>query len=188
MVRARVLLGVAVAAALLLSGCTGGGSQGGGDSPAAQVDPDGTFRYVYVQNPVSLDPHRSPTQWDMLWLRLAYDQLLWQNQDGELEPMLATEWEFVDEGKALEMTLRDDVTFIDGEKFNAAAVKANLERAMTSQLSVHKANLERIASVEVVDDYRVRINLNGPGGNLPNLFASNVGSILGRGGGQGGAL
>lgn len=178
MVRARVLAGVAVVVALLLSGCTGGGSQAGGDSSAAQVDPDGTFRYVYVQNPVSLDPHRSPTQWDMLWLRLAYDQLLWQNQDGELEPMLATEWEFVDEGKALEMTLRDDVTFIDGEKFNAAAVKANLERAKASELSVHKANLERVAAVEVVDDYRVRINLNGPGGNLPNLFASNVGSMI----------
>ena len=84
-----------------------------------------------MQYSVSTDPHRSATPWDMVYFRLADDQLLWQNHDGELKPILATEREFVDDGKALEKTLRDDVTLIDGEKFNAAAVKANLDRAMT---------------------------------------------------------
>lgn len=161
-----------------LAGCARGSDPGSPAAASAQIDPDGTFRYALVQYSVSTDPHRSATPWDMVYFRLAYDQLFWQNQDGELEPMLATEWEFVDDGKALEMTLRDDVTFIDGEKFSAAAVKANLDRAMTLESSLHKGALARVECVELVDDYRVRINLNGPGGNLPDLLASNVGSMI----------
>lgn len=185
MFRFRIMtgaLGLLAAGALALTACSGGGNAVAGpgqdDSTEQIIDRDGTFRYVYVQNPLSFDPQRSPSAWDMIWLRLAYDQLIWQNEAGDLEPMLATQWEFVTDGLALEMTLREDVNFIDGEHLDAEAVRANIERAMTMDESVHKANLERIDSVEVIEPYKIRIHLNGPGGNLPALFSSNVGSMI----------
>jgi peptide/nickel transport system substrate-binding protein len=43
-------------------------------------------------------------------------------------PLLATEWETSEDGLSTTFTLRDDVTFHDGEKFDAEAVCANFDR------------------------------------------------------------
>ena len=46
----------------------------------------------------------------------------------EIKPLLATEWEASDDGLDWTFTLREDVTFHDGEPFNAEAVCFNFER------------------------------------------------------------
>ena len=46
----------------------------------------------------------------------------------EVVPELATEWTPNEDGTEWTFTLRDDVTFHDGEPFNAEAVCANFER------------------------------------------------------------
>ena len=159
---------------------TADGTEGTAAMPAddRECDPNGLFRYVFVQNPANLDPHRSANPWDMVFLRLVYDQLLREGEDGELEPMLATSWEFSDDERTLELTLRDDVTFQDGEPFNAEAVVANLERAKTLEGSTLAGPLEAIESVEAVEEHLVRINLSGPGGNLPYLFTDRYGTMI----------
>ena len=186
----RKMMSVLLVGTLALAACGGGdngsddngsgtgSSTGGATGASGEINPDGTFRYVFVQNPSTMDPHRSGNAWDMIFFWLAYDQLIWKNEAGELEPMLATEWEFVDDGTALEMSLRDDVTFIDGEPFNAEAVKANLERAIELPESAIKGSLARIESVEAVEEFKVRINLNGPGGNLPSVLSERAGSMI----------
>lgn len=174
--RRSTLLTTALASVLLVTGCTSSGSGNGGS--AQEIDPNGTFQYVFVQNPSTLDPHKSANAWDMISLRLAYDQLIWQNEDGDLEPMLATEWKFVDEGAALEMSLRDDVKFIDGEKFNAQSVKANIERAKSLEKSALKGQLANVESVEAIEEFKVRFNLNGLGGNLPGVLSERAGSMI----------
>jgi peptide/nickel transport system substrate-binding protein len=193
--RSRRLMGLLAASAITLTACGGGSSDSGGasgsggatgsvsagDAPGSNVDkldPNGTFRYVFVQNPSSFDPHRSANAWDMIFFRMVYDQLIMENAAGELVPGLATEWNFVDDNTALEMKLREDVDFIDGAHFNAEVVKANLERAKNLPESVLKGQLERVADVEVLDEYTVRINLSGPGGNLPALFSGGAGSMI----------
>jgi peptide/nickel transport system substrate-binding protein len=170
-------------AALALSACdagapTAGSDAGAGAGSSAETDPNATFRYVFVQNVSSFDPHKSVNAWDMVNLRLVYDQLVQEDFDGELVPMLATAWEFVDDGKALEMELRDDVVFQDGEAFNAAAVKANLDRARTLEGGTLVGALRVIESVEAVEDYKIRINLNSAGGHLPALFSERHGSMI----------
>ncbi len=193
--RTRWLVSALVVTGLTVTACGGASGSGSGsetegglaagvsqglDSVGAnfdQRDPDGTFRYVFVQNPTNFDPARSSNAFDMIFLRLVYDQLIRQDVDGKLLPQLATEWEFVDDDTALVMKLRDDVDFIDGTHFDAEAVKANLDRAKTLPDSVHKGALARVSDVQVVDEYTVRINLSGPGGNLPAVLSSNVGSM-----------
>lgn len=52
---------------------------------------------------------------------------------------------------SVEFTLRDDVTFHDGEPFDAAVVKANIERALGPDSTV-ASQIPSIESVEVVDE------------------------------------
>lgn len=161
---------------LLISAC---GGAAGGSAGSREIDPNGTFRYVFVQNPSTFDPHKSANPWDMIFFRLVYDQLIMVDEDGELAPQVATDWEFVDGDTALVLTLRDDVVFTDGTPLDAAAVKANLDRARTLQEGgTLVGQLERIASVEVVDPATVRVNLDGPGGDLPSLLSDRAGSLI----------
>ncbi len=175
--RRRLVIGLLSALTLVLSACGGSGSASDGPS-SAEIDPDGTFRYVFVQNPSTFDPHRSANSWDMVYFRLVYDQLIMLDENDELAPQLATSWEFVDDGRALTLELRDDVTFTDGTPFNAEAVKANLDRAKTLETSALKGQLARVESVEATGEFSVRINLNGPGGDLPNLFTDRLGTMI----------
>lgn len=169
-------------AALALSACDAGAPTNSPDGGAAgadvETDPNATFRYVFVQNVSSFDPHKSVNAWDMVNLRLVYDQLVQEDFEGELVPMLATNWEFVEDGAALEMELRDDVVFQDGEAFNADAVVANLDRARTLEGGTLVGALRVIDSVEAVEEHKVRINLNSAGGHLPALFSERHGSMI----------
>ncbi|HLM05277.1 MAG TPA: ABC transporter substrate-binding protein [Blastococcus sp.] len=96
----------------------------------------------------------------------------------ELELMLATDWEFSEDGRSVTFTLRDDVTFSDGAVLDAAAVKASLDRALTLPESTVRAFLTMIESVEVVDAQHVRVNSNRPAMDLPYVLASTEGSII----------
>lgn len=160
--------------ALVLSACGGTARS----ASTGEIDPEGTFRYVFVQNPSTFDPHKSANPWDMIFFRLVYDQLIMEDESGELVPQLATSWEFVDDDTAIVLSLRDDVTFTDGTPFDAEAVRANIERAMTMEGSTQKGALARVSGVEVVDEFTARVNLSGPGGNLPALFSGTLGSMI----------
>ena len=62
-------------------------------------------------------------------------------------------------------TLRQGLTFADGEAFNAEAVKANLERAMEPD-SITSPLLKAVDTVNVVDESTVELALNRPGAHL----------------------
>ena len=62
---------------------------------------------------------------------LVYETLL-KYEDGEVKGNLAENFSFNDDGTVLTLNLRQDVTFHDGEPFNAEAVKANLEFNQTN--------------------------------------------------------
>ena len=61
-----------------------------------------------------------------------FEHLLELDQDGQLVPRLATGWQWLDD-HTLDVMLRQDVTFHNGEVFNADIVKLNVEE--TQQLS-----------------------------------------------------
>lgn len=63
---------------------------------------------------------------------LLYEQLVGVDFDGEIQPMLATDWERIDDGQTDGMTyrfsLREGVRFHNGEELTADHVKGSLER------------------------------------------------------------
>ena len=108
-----------------------------------------------------LDPHLD-SDWEVLYILSAiYDTLVYEDQDGNYVPGLATEWTVSDDGTSYTFTLRDDVTFHDGTPFNADAVKYNFDRIALLSATSEKAGslITNVESVEVVDDTTVAITL-----------------------------
>ncbi|MFE9750160.1 ABC transporter substrate-binding protein [Saccharothrix saharensis] len=143
----------AVAVALTLTACSGAG---GGTT--GQSDP--TLDIATMTIPQSLDPVTA-VGGALPFFQATYDSLVKREPDGTYAPMLATAWTW-DEGLTkLSLTLRDDVKFDDGTAFDAAAVKANLERfkASTGANAKWFSGLEQ---VEVVDPTHVVLHLNSP--------------------------
>lgn len=132
MVRQRRLMQAGVvglaASALVLSGCTSGGGNEGGEEPTGEATQGGNAVYAIDTPLLSLDPNQSPAAQDARVIRQMFDNLVAFNEDKELVPWLATEWEVSEDGLEYTFTLRDDVTFWDDTPFNAEAVCFNFDR------------------------------------------------------------
>lgn len=149
------------------------------ETPAvSDYDTEATYRYMYTVGPSRFDPHRGTSSFDNASLFLVYDRLVMLDSDANPVPGLATEWEFVDDGAALVLTLREGVTFHDGEPLDAEAVKLNIERAQTVEGSAVAGELNDIESVEVVDELTVRLNLAGPAAQLPLVLSDRAGMMI----------
>jgi peptide/nickel transport system substrate-binding protein len=74
---------------------------------------------------------------------------------GQIIPQLATAWQYSADNKSLTFTLRKGVKFHDGTDFNAQAAKFCLDMIKTSGQGL----LPSVASIDVVDDYTIRLNL-----------------------------
>ena len=107
-----------------------------------------------------------------------YEPLISQTEDGDLEPLLATDWEAV-EDDLWEFTLRDDVTFHDGSELTADVVKANFDRVLDPDIASPRAFLyEMVEEVIVVDDYTVQFQTEFPFAPLPSHIAHSGGAIM----------
>ena len=90
-------------------------------------------------------------------------------------PSLATGWEISDDGLTYTFTLREGVTFHDGEPFTADDVVATFSRAINPPegiISVMQAFYRSVESVEAVDPLTVQFNLSQPQADLLTAFAA----------------
>jgi len=72
---------------------------------------------------------------------------------GNVTPRLATSWVVDPDNKTITFTLRKGVKFHDGSDFNARAAKFNMETVKAAK----RAGTQFWASIDVVDDYTIRI-------------------------------
>lgn len=89
-----------------------------------------------------------------------------------LVPLLALDWKADTNAKTVTITLRKGVKFHDGTIFDAAACKWNLEQYKASG----KIELLEVASIDVIDDSTIRLNL----AHFDNTIVSNLASNAGR--------
>lgn len=90
-------------------------------------------------------------------------------------PSLATGWEISDDGLTYTFTLREGVTFHDGEPFTADDVVATFSRAINPPegiISVMQAFYRSVESVEAVDPLTVQFNLSQPQADLLTALAA----------------
>ncbi|PRO66628.1 glutathione ABC transporter substrate-binding protein [Alkalicoccus urumqiensis] len=126
----------------------------------------------------ALDPHGSNDVPSSTVQEPIYETLLSQSEEMELEPLLATEWEAT-EDNVWSFTLREDVTFHNGDEFNAEAVKATFDRVLDEEVASQRAFLyEMVEEVVVVDDYTVEFHTEFPFAPLPSHLAHSGGAIM----------
>jgi peptide/nickel transport system substrate-binding protein len=115
---------------------------------------------------VSLDINEDVSSTEAIVINIA-EPLVGLTPEMDLEPLLATSWEFV-EPTRLRLYLRRDVEFHDGTAFNADAVKFTYDRALFAAKPAVWVGLgaQVISGVEVVDTYTVDILTKEPFGAL----------------------
>jgi peptide/nickel transport system substrate-binding protein len=124
------------------------------------------LRIGSLQEPTSWDPAQGNEGHAMSIYQSVYDTLIRRTPEGELVPMLATAWETSDDLLSLTLTIREGVTFTDGEALDAAAVKANLEHFQTANGPLG-STLSGVTSIDTPDEHTVVLNLDAPNPSLP---------------------
>ncbi|MGI5838792.1 MAG: ABC transporter substrate-binding protein [bacterium] len=151
--RAAALLIVALA----LAGC-------GNAAPPAK---DGIVIAQGV-DATTLDPHMHNETTTTNVTAQIFDRLLVRDEAMELQPQLALSVTALDD-LTWELKLRAGITFHNGEPFDAAVVKYNLERIIDPAVhSPQAGNLSAIDRVEAVDQYTVKIYTKTPYPILPS--------------------
>lgn len=124
----------------------------------------------------SLDPIKGSSGTDHVLLYPMYDTLISFNETMEPQPGLAQEWEQVSPTE-LKLTLREDVTFHDGESFDAEAVKFNLERAASEDSNI-QADVAAVEEVIVDDPSNVTIKLGQANSSFLMALADRAGMMV----------
>src|SRR5213592_905523 len=118
---------------------------------AAAVANAQTLRIGLAEDPDILDPTLARTFVGRIVFAGLCDKLFDLDEKLNIVPQLATSYEWSGDHKALTIRLRQGVTFHDGEKFDAAAAKFNLERHKTLAGSNRRGELTLVSSVDVID-------------------------------------
>lgn len=126
-----------------------------------------------------LDPHTQTAFASLRLLELVYEPLVTTDANLNLQPALATDWAFSNDGMTLTFNLREGVTFHDGSALGADDVIASFARILDEETaSAARTNYLSIDSMEAPDDLTVVFNLNTADVPLLSAMASTNAVIL----------
>src|SRR5271154_5598767 len=137
-----------------------------------------TLRIGLAEDPDILDPTLARTFVGRIVFSALCDKLFDLDEKLNIVPMLATSHEWSADNKTLTLKLRPGVLFHDGEKFDAAAVKFNIERHKTLAGSNRRGELLPVTSVEVVDPLTARLVLSAPFAPLLSVLSDRAGMMV----------
>lgn len=121
-----------------------------------------TLRVGLAEDPDVLDPTLARSFVGRIVFSALCDKLFDIDEKLNILPQLASSYEWSADSKALTLKIRQGVTFHDGEKLDAAAVKFNLERHKNLAGSNRRGELAPVTSIDVIDPSTVRLNLSAP--------------------------
>lgn len=137
----------------------------------------GVFRRLWA-DPPTLDPHLTGDTTSAGVVVEIFSGLVAIDTDLQLVPDIAESWTIDDTGTVYTFTLRDNVTFHNGDKVTAHDFKWSIERAASPSLASHLAdtylndiigasdyidgNAASIEGVTVIDDRTLQIAIDAP--------------------------
>ena len=137
-----------------------------------------TLRIGLAEDPDILDPTMARTFVGRIVFAGLCDKLFDLDEKLNVVPQLATSYQWSTDNKSLTIKLREGVTFHDGEKMDAQAVKYNLERHKNMKGSNRRGELAVVSSVDAVDPTTVRINLEAPFAPLLAVLTDRSGMMV----------
>ncbi len=150
----------------------------GAPKPGEKPKRGGVLKLAVGSEPTpNLDPHQNNNNpWGYEAVYGSYIQFVYSysTKKWELKPFMVESWSNPDP-KSIVFKLRKGVTFHDGSQWNAAAAKWNLDRHRGAdpnfKKSSYKAELEPIDSIDIVDDYTIKLNLKSPSAALVPMLS-----------------
>ncbi len=139
---------------------------------------EGTLRIGLGSDPDMLDPATARTYYGRFIFSAMCERLVDVDQHLQIVPGLAKDWAYSDDGKTLTLHLREGVTFHDGEKFDANAVKYNIERYLTLPGSLRKSELSSIDTVDVTAPLTVVFHLKTADAALLMQMTDRAGTMM----------
>ncbi|RYF17996.1 MAG: hypothetical protein EOO77_11380 [Oxalobacteraceae bacterium] len=130
-----------------------------------------------VSDPVTLDPAFSASFFETQVIYNLHETLLVARPDGTVAPGLA-EITAVDPLR-YRLTLRENLTFHDGTKLDAAAVKANIDRYTDPAVgSIRRADFGPLKEVTVTGPLTVELVLSAPYAPMPLVLTNRAGMMV----------
>lgn len=154
--RSSALVALALTAVLALTSCSSAAT------PTDKTGTDATINIGSVYEPQNLDNTGGGGQGVTEALNgNVYEGLFRLTDDGQVENLLAADYQVSDDGLTYTFTLRDGVTFHSGAALTAADVKYSIEKvtAEDSQ-SARKSNFGVVSSIDASDPTTVVITLS----------------------------
>jgi peptide/nickel transport system substrate-binding protein len=175
-------LALVSAAALLLTGCATAAKAPATKTVSDTIKRGGTLNLAFNQDPyANLDPNQN------FWIesrsidRNLVDSLTDQDpKTGKVLPWLATSWTESKDAKTYTFTLRKGVTFSDGEKFNATAVKTAFDGIIKlgPLASLGATYLSGYADTKVLSPTKIEVDFSTPNAAFLQATATTTLGIL----------
>ncbi|MEU1972416.1 ABC transporter substrate-binding protein [Microbacterium sp. NPDC019599] len=164
------------AGALLLTACTGGDAES--PTTTAAADPDASAVIRLVLEPGNLDIRQTAgAALDQILVDNIYQGLVARTPEQEIVPSLATDWTVSEDGLTYEFTLREGVTFHDGQELTPEDVVWSLT---TRRDTPEWRDSARLASVEKIeaDGQTITLELSEPDSTLLWNLTGRAGLVL----------
>lgn len=127
----------------------------------------------------TLDPTKSNARADDFNVTgQVYESLLGMDDSGNLIPSLAESWDVKDD-KTIIFKLKKGVKFHDGTNFNAQAAKFVLDWYKSKECNpIFASEIVEISSVDVVDEYTIKISLSEPTATILSALSNYAGIMI----------
>jgi peptide/nickel transport system substrate-binding protein len=172
--RSRIALAGLLAATLTTTACSSA-------TKTASSGPTDRLTVLALAAPNSLSPALNTICASCVWFTsLSYASLIHTGPKGELQPDLATSWEYVGEGnKQFRLHLRSGAKFSDGTPVDAQAVAKSLNYMRKSGGPVSPF-IAPITSITATDPSTVDIKLSQPNPELATLLSTpfQIGDVI----------
>ena len=139
------------------------------DAAAMAAEAPASITVAIGEGPGRIDPHFQDGEMRRT-MENVYERLIERDlvDPSIFVPRLAASLPRLVDETTWELKLRRGITFHNGAPFNAATAKYSIERVLSPELDSDLAEqIEKISSVDIIDDYTIRINTNGPDPVLP---------------------
>ena len=147
------VFGVLLVVAVFAVAC---GADDNNDSGSADSSRD--YLVVGLASEVrSIDLHATNDQASAIIMNHIFETLVVQDENMNLNPGLALDWELVEENRIWEFNLREDVYFHNEEPFTAHDVAFTFNRAVESAHVEAILGMVDPSTIEVIDDHTVRV-------------------------------
>lgn len=175
MKRTITALAGVLAGALLLSGC-GNSSAPSGDTSAGEPTSGGSLVFARESDNTSFDPTVTNDAESFWTNQQIFQTLVRASDDGmSIEPELAESWEVAGDGTSVTFTLRDDVSFSNGDPLTVEDVVFSLNRAFSAPNAWQNRPLQDAVSEA---EGQVTVRSAAPFAETLNVLSSFVNSII----------